>query len=87
MSRISEKELERDIKNINEEIKGSGSKLILGQRYGYKAIDEGYEDSEKHHGGIKATLISGIPSGEVDTFLRGVSVGIRLHEQKIKEVV
>jgi hypothetical protein len=88
MARTTLEELKIDIKSINEEIKGSGSKLILGQRYGYKAVDEGYENLEKFAGvRIKRTLISGISSGEVETYLRGVSDGIRLYQKKLEKVV
>ncbi len=64
MGRVSEHDLQIKIDWINQGLK-KGNKIVLGKRYGYKAIDI-------HRNGGVDTLKTGLSSGEVDLYLDGM---------------
>jgi phosphoenolpyruvate carboxylase len=85
--RTTDKDLRWAEDRVNELLKGTGHKVFVGSRYGYKAVDLGYEDSEKHHGGLQKTLVTGIPAGTALMYLEAMETALELKERKLKDVM
>lgn len=66
MARTSVYELKEMVDKINETLKRNKYKIVLGQRYGYYAIDL-YTKR-----GAERTLISGLHAGEAKLVLSGM---------------
>lgn len=69
--RITIDDLDQVLNIINKDMP-SGYYLVLGQRYGYKAVDLMQGDSS----GIVKTMISGVRSGEVYDWLNAYHEGM-----------
>jgi len=79
MPRITIKELEKKFESINNRLakKGSKRRLMLGQRYGRKYIDQ-YNFKP---GGKEKWVLSGDPltsgtASEINEFLRAILIGM-----------
>lgn len=76
MARTTISELNESLKSINEELNKIGLSWHLGERYGYKAIDE-YRIS----GGLHRTIKTGLAAGEIGLFLDGVNRGLEIMKE------
>jgi hypothetical protein len=87
--RTTDKDLKWAQDRVNALLKGTGHKVEVGSRYGYKAVDLGYEEalSEKHHHGLQRTLVTGIPAGTALMYLEAMETALELKERKLKEVM
>lgn len=79
MARVTLNDLKMLINRINEFIKNTGYMIILGQRYGYKAIDLGYSDGRSS---IVDTLMSGMTTGETYLYLSGMLASLYIMKKK-----
>lgn len=73
MARATLKDIEGALKTFNGIIEESGFEVVLGQRYGYKALD-----LYRRGGGVKKTLQSGMTSSEVLNYIWAMVEGIKL---------
>lgn len=71
--RITNADLDQMLNIINKDMP-NGLYLVVGQRYGYKAVDLMREDSS----GVVRTMISGVRSGEVYTWLNAYHDGMMM---------
>jgi len=73
--RTTKKEILEWLETANRLIAESGYRLILGERYGYKAIDLGYTD----RGSICRTLKTGMTAGECIDYISAFLTGIEIY--------
>jgi hypothetical protein len=88
--RTTDKDLRWAQDRVNALLKGTGHRVEVGSRYGYKAVDLGYEDHEKI-GRLQKTLVTGIPAGTVLMYLEAMENALELKghpkNEKLKEVM
>jgi hypothetical protein len=85
--RTTDKDLKWAQNRVNNLLKGTGHKVFVDSRYGYKAVDLGYEKPEEHHHGIRRTLVTGISSGTALMYLDAMGNALELKERKLKDVI
>lgn len=79
MARTTVSEINESLKDVNEELNKIGLSWHLGERYGYKAIDE-----HRVSGGMSRTIKTGLAAGQVSFFLDGVHEGMEIMKKTCK---
>jgi hypothetical protein len=82
--KVTREQLDRMAETINRMLKGTGNKIVIGGRYGYTAVDLGYEDKPY---GLQDTLRSGMTKKETLEYMWALKKGMELAEKKIGKVI
>ena len=82
MERIRQEQLKNMEKRVNEALKGTGHTVLTGGRYGYTAIDIGYEGVPHS---LQSTLLTGLTKREAYDILYGMARALEMKETPVSK--